>query len=585
MASPPQPPSPTGSSPSVVTPSNGVFALLLILTLGLVAGRIATVRSADGATAFLSANDRSRWATVIALVEDGTYQIDRSVAHRDPIHRNRRPFDSIDKVQHLGKDGRQHFYSSKPPLLATLVAGVYAIVSAVTGMTISQYPTYVPRIVLAIVNLPVLAIFIWSTDRSCRRWGRSDESIAGSSHTAAWRRTFLVAAIGLGTMLTPMAISLNNHLIAAAASALAMKLFLDAADRRLSFGGYAVAGSAAAMAAANELPALSMLVGWVVLFAWLDRRSVIGFVAGAAIVSAAFFGTNYLAHQSFRMPYAHRGNGALITTLDGLIDPASGPTLPTAWRDPIQSALGDGEFAIQPSDEDGRHRLVRDEAGYALVATDSGNTELRHWDDWYEYPGSYWQDGRRRGVDRGEPSRARYLFHMTWGHHGVFSITPLWILVPMGWAWVLLRNPMRVLSGARVPSGTRVLSGTWVPSRTWASAPEEPDRRRDAALVVVALATLAATLVCVAFYVRRPLIDRNYGGVSVCFRWLLWLAPMWIFSMTVAVDRLARGRVGRGSLLGMLGISVASMATALQNPWQSPWIYQYLEFLGVIQAG
>ncbi|MEZ6066182.1 MAG: hypothetical protein R3B90_10850 [Planctomycetaceae bacterium] len=61
---------------------------------------------------FASANDRSRWCTVAALVEEGTYAIDNV---------SRRPgWDSIDKVRH-----NEHFFSSKPPLFSTLVAGVY----------------------------------------------------------------------------------------------------------------------------------------------------------------------------------------------------------------------------------------------------------------------------------------------------------------------------------------------------------------------------------------------------------------------------------------------------------------------------
>ena len=62
---------------------------------------------------FLSANDRSRWATVRSLVELGTYEIDQIVAED--------LWDTIDIVQHPGKDGELHLYSSKPPLLATLL--------------------------------------------------------------------------------------------------------------------------------------------------------------------------------------------------------------------------------------------------------------------------------------------------------------------------------------------------------------------------------------------------------------------------------------------------------------------------------
>ena len=64
---------------------------------------------------FLSANDRSRWCTIRALVEHGTYEIDAITAQPR--------WDTIDKVRHRNRDGQQRFYSSKPPLLPTLKSG------------------------------------------------------------------------------------------------------------------------------------------------------------------------------------------------------------------------------------------------------------------------------------------------------------------------------------------------------------------------------------------------------------------------------------------------------------------------------
>ncbi len=52
-------------------------------------------------------------------------------------------------------------------------------------------------------------------------------------------------------------------------------------------------------------------------------------------------------------------------------------------------------------------------------------------DDWYDYPNSYWYGGRR-GVDLGEPSRLRYGLHVLIGHHGIFSLTPIWLLSMVG---------------------------------------------------------------------------------------------------------------------------------------------------------
>jgi hypothetical protein len=535
------------------------MGIIFMLALALVAGRIAVVKSADGQTAFLSANDRSRWATVMSLVEHGTYSIDRIASYHDPIHRNRRPFDSIDKVRHIGSDGKQHYYSSKPPLLATIVAAVYAVIKAITGLTMSQYPTYVPRIVLAIVNLPVMAVLFWATGRATEQLVKKD-----------WSRIWMASAIGLGTMLTPMGYSLNNHVVAAAATALAMALYIGAARNPISFGRAMLAGGAAAMAAANELPALAMTVGWGFLFALTERRTILPYLCGVAIVATGFFTTNYIAHQDFRMPYAHRGNGPLLATLKDvtvadLNAMKSAESLPSDFIAQVRPFVGEGTVRIAASDEDGRWQLTADERLYGIVLNDRSEPELRQWDDWYEYPNSYWQDGRRVGVDKGEPDRGTYFMHMTVGHHGVFSLTPLWILVPLGWIFV-------------------VRSGRWK-NVFHAFRNPKPDQLDDIHSSWLILTTAVVTLVCVAFYVSRPMIDRNYGGVSVCFRWLLWLAPMWFYCIATIVDSMAQSKFGRIAMIALLFASVSSMSTALQTPWQSPWIYQYMEFLGWFQVG
>ncbi|MDE0940771.1 MAG: hypothetical protein OSA43_12525, partial [Pirellulales bacterium] len=61
---------------------------------------------------FLSANDRSRWCTIRALVDDGTFAIDQIVT--DPEDHAR--WQTIDMVKHA-RNGEPHLYSSKPTLL------------------------------------------------------------------------------------------------------------------------------------------------------------------------------------------------------------------------------------------------------------------------------------------------------------------------------------------------------------------------------------------------------------------------------------------------------------------------------------
>ena len=104
-----------------------IYVLLAVTALGAAFGRIMQVRASTGETPMLSANDRSRWCTIAALVNEGTYAID-SLIERRHSETNRRYWYSIDMVRHRAADGREHAYSSKPPLLPTLLAGEYWLI-------------------------------------------------------------------------------------------------------------------------------------------------------------------------------------------------------------------------------------------------------------------------------------------------------------------------------------------------------------------------------------------------------------------------------------------------------------------------
>ena len=90
--------------------------------MAAVTGRIGSARSRDGHTPFFSANDRSRWSMISALVDEGTYVIDRV--------RERPGWKTIDMVRHVGRDGQPHYYSSKPTLLPTLLAAEYCVITS-----------------------------------------------------------------------------------------------------------------------------------------------------------------------------------------------------------------------------------------------------------------------------------------------------------------------------------------------------------------------------------------------------------------------------------------------------------------------
>ena len=508
----------------------GVYAILILVALSVVAGRIANVVSREGDTPFLSANDRSRWCTIASLVETGSYEIDPYLKIQG-AKANRRPWATIDLVRHQGKDGELHFYSSKPPLLPTIIAGIYWLLNQTLGMWLSDHPIYLGRIILCLVNLPTLAVFYVCTISAI------DRVISDR-----WARCYLAAATCFGTMLMPFAISLSNHLPAAASASLVLYVFMRSIAKPTGFFWWLLAGLGGGFLAANELPALSMTVGWAAIFLLVHLRALPGYLIGVAIIAASFFGTNWLAHQSWRPPYAHRSDGEVIAKL------------PAFEEESVRSALKEASIVrsnstikIEESRHPNRKRITVDgKRLVALVANeDTSVYELRVWDDWYDYPGSYWVDGKRRGVDKGEASRQRYLVNMTLGHYGVFSLTPIWILVPFGLVFGLAIGPAK----------QRLMLATFG----------------------------AATAVCAAFYVMRPEIDRNYGGVSICFRWMLWFAPLWLFMCARPVAWLSCRPLGRWILGALLACSVASMAVSLTSPWQSPWLYRFWEFLGWIK--
>lgn len=420
---------------------------------------------------FLSANDRSRWMTVRALVEHGVYAIDDVL--QEPT------WDSIDIVSHRDRRGVQRVYSSKPPLLATLLAGEYWVIHQLTGWTLGTHPYTVGRIMLLTVNvLPMAAMLLLVAAVADRLF--DGLAARGPGPVGDWPRLLVVAAGAMGTMLSPFVVVLNNHLVAAVGASAALyawsRIRLQGDTRGRWF---ALAGAAAAFTAANELPALSLLVGLGLVLGCRHLGPALRcFAPAALLVAAAFFGTNYAAHNTLSPPYAYR--------------------------------YGEGE-----------------ENWYKFTYEARGRQRA-----------SYWYNPR--GIDRGEPSRLRYALNVLVGHHGVFSLTPVWLLSFAGMAYWARRGP---------------------------------DAQRELAVLVLGLSVL-----CLAFYIGfRPQQDRNYGGMTSGFRWMFWFAPLWLACMAPAATRCGRSRAGR--LLGgtLLAASAFSAAYPTWNPWSPPWLYRWMQ--------
>ncbi len=223
---------------------------------------------------------------------------------------------------------------------------------------------------------------------------------------------------------------------------------------------------------------------------------------------------NWYAHGDWRPPYYHREHlGDLLASvpLEQIDAPKkeirswSDSTLATLSADFDRPDLKESLRVQSPIIIEHARRLntlrikAKDasdasiERRFALVK-DNDAWSIHQWNDWYDYPRSYWLPENKRGVDLGEPSIAVYAWNCLFGHHGIFSLTPLFLLVFPG-AYLALRSG-------------------------------------DAVAVRLALAVVIVSLVCIGFYLSRDQLDRNYGGVCSGFRWQFWLIPLWLWLMT-----------------------------------------------------
>ena len=165
-----------------------IFWILILCSVTVVAGRAMSVQKpgANADTPFFSANDRSRWCTIRALGDHGVYEIDEVSRRDQPIAWN-----TIDQVQHIGKDGELHFYSSKPTLLPTMMAGAYKLVKLTTGKNLADDTTFVVRLMLLIVSVLPWAVYLFFMAK-----------MINSIPVRDWSRYYVLACAGFGTYLS-----------------------------------------------------------------------------------------------------------------------------------------------------------------------------------------------------------------------------------------------------------------------------------------------------------------------------------------------------------------------------------------------
>lgn len=458
----------------------------------------------------LEANDISRWCTVWSLVERGTYAID------DCPWQNRTQ-DKVKKVAPFqkaaaGKAPVEHYYSSKPPLLPTLIAGILYPVRRATGVPLDavverdRHERYVqiadksvpggvrfekrkpedkvkwPVLVLYLKPMVVLlnvvpsAAFLVLFARLLDRRAEND-----------WAYIFSLYAAALGTLLLVFDQTLNNHTVAAYAGFFAwysfLKIWSEGARGSLTF---ASAGFWAAFCACNELPAaLFGILLFLTLLVRFPRQTLLSFATAAALPCAAFLATQYAAFGQFRPVYEEFGTKSY--QYEG-----------SYWNAPLEM-----DYLNVPK----------------VPAT------------------------RTRGPIFQE-SHPLYLFHMTLGHHGVFSLSPIFLLSAAG----AFRGMLGRLRGMRA----------------------------------AAFLTTILTVALLAFYDWNPKA-RNYGGSTQGLRWLFWLIPFWLTFLPAGVARGQTSRLARFVSLAALFGSAFSVGYALHSPWSHPWILDFMEHAGLYE--
>lgn len=164
----------------------------------------------------------------------------------------------------------------------------------------------------------------------------------------------------------------------------------------------------------------------------------------------------------------------------------------------------------------------------------------------YVYRGvpSYWMNPT--GIDVPRDTPLQYFIHCTVGHHGILSLTPLFVFM--------------------LP--------------TWFRSVHALVRRQPISVIqTIHLFGVALTVIILAFYLSRT-ENYNYGGNSAALRWALWLVPFWLLAVLDCGCFSRSGRI-RWSLFAVCIVgSIWSVATALDNPWKQPWLFHEMQAAG-----
>jgi hypothetical protein len=458
-----------------------------------------------------SSNDRSRWATVRSLVDDGTFVVGRrdvnvvvatglgplgatnvleAVALLEAGYRIRiTPYpyppavpnprwgiyadsgivfeDGWGTVDKVLNPSRLEFYSTKPPLLEVLVAGEYWLLKRATGWTLKDRPDPVVRIILLTINALPLLLYLGLLARLLERHAGTD-----------WGRFFVLVCAAFGTLVTPFLVTFNNHTVGTFSAAVAVYAVCRLWEKDDRAGWYLLAGLAAGFTATNELPALALTAGLGVVLLWRSwRRTLLLYAPAAAVPLVAFLAANYAA----------------LGELSPAYDKFGGP--------------------------------------------------------WYKYEGSHWarepEPGqKRRGIDfaREHETVTTYAVHLMVGHHGLFSLTPFVGLSVAGVVMGLRRRDGEGKTGPPLPAFLFPL-------------------------------TAVLSVVVVGFYLIKSDNYGGWTNGPRWLMWLtpLWLLTMLPAVDWLAQRRW--GRALAGTLLVLSILSVSYMAwNPWRHPWIYTWM-------------
>ena len=531
------------------------FAALVVITAATAIALGVTLRQPT----LMGANDISRWCTVWSLLERGSYIIDDCPWQTDTQDKVfRAPKETSGSSG--GQEPVKHFYSSKPALLPSLIAGILYPARYLTGVPLDRvvlqerapretqrpdpdapgkvkgvletpkdkvkWPVYIFyfKPILILLNVIPFWAFLVLFARLLDDFAAND-----------WVWFFSLAAAAFGTYLLPFTQTLNNHTVAAYSVFFALYQFVRIWDQRqLSAWRFAVSGFFAAFAAANELPALAFLASLAGLLLVRDfRQTVLYFIPAALIPIAAFAASQYAVFGEFKLAYESFGTDEYL--YEGSL-----------WKTPLD--------------------------------LDALN----------EHPEPY----------------SVYLFHLTLGHHGIFSLTPILLFSALG-AIRLLGGGGRFLevwTGLTFLAVLGLAGYYFNDPSAWAAYGQLYPylwvfwlipgllallaassgiillRGGGAPLAAVAWLTTVLTFVILAFYTWNPKA-RNYGGMTQGLRWIFWLIPLWLLLLLKGVEGGQSRSRARGLMLLALAISVLSVGYAMRNPWSHPWILDALEHL------